>query len=154
MMGDDERAAFERFFHEHEPRLRRAYVGVYGPDGAHDAAAEAFTWGWEHWTQVQTMPNPVGYLYRVGQSKSRRRRAAQMPAPESVGVPEVEPDLLPALLALPLSQRTAVWLVYGCEWSYAEAAEAMGVSTSTVGTHASRGLDRLRAALQVEDHHA
>jgi DNA-directed RNA polymerase specialized sigma24 family protein len=154
MMGDDHRADFERFFSDNEPRLRRAYVGVYGTDGAHDAVAEAFAWAWEHWPQVQTMSNPVGYLYRVGQSKSRRRRVAHLPAPESVGVPDIEPDLLPALLALPVTQRTAVWLVYGCEWRYAEVSEAMGVTTSTVGTHASRGLDRLRAALRVEDHHA
>ena len=153
-MCDDHRADFERFFSDSEPRLRRAYVGVYGADGAHDAVAEALTWAWEHWSHVQTMSNPVGYLYRVGQSKSRRRRVAHLPDPGSVGVPDMEPDLLPALLDLPVTQRTAVWLVYGCEWTYAEVAEAMGVTPSTVGTHASRGLDRLRSALRVEDHHA
>ncbi len=150
--ADDDRAAFERFFNEHEPRLRRAYVGVHGLDGAHDAVAEAFVWAWEHWPRVQEMENPLGFLYRVGQSKSRRKRTPQLPAPDTVGAPEVEPDLLPALLALPVGQRSAVWLVYGCEWKYAEAGEAMGVSASTVGTHASRGLERLRAALKVEDH--
>lgn len=152
MADGDERIAFERFFREHEPRLRRAYAGVYGVDGASDAVAEAFAWAWENWCRVQSMPNAAGYLYRVGQSKSRRRRSGTLPAPASLDAPDVEPELVPALLALPLTQRTAVWLVYACQWKYGEAAEAMGVSTSAVGTHASRGLERLRAVLRMEDH--
>lgn len=143
----DER--FEQFFEEVEPRLRRAYVATHGIDAAGDAAAEALTWAWAHWPEVQAMDNPVGYLYRVGQSKSRTRRTPELPAPEALGVPDVEPRLVPALLSLSLSQRTAVWLVHGCEWRYAEVAEAMGISASAVGTHVSRGIARLRSTLEV-----
>lgn len=142
---------FERFFHEVEPRLRRAFVGSHGIEAAGDAVAEALGWAWTNWERVRVMENPVGYLYRVGQSKSRVRRAPRLPPPEALGLPEVEPLLVPALLALPPSQRAAVWLVHGCQWRYAEVAEAMGVSTSAVGTHVSRGLQRLRSAFQVAD---
>jgi DNA-directed RNA polymerase specialized sigma24 family protein len=147
----DHAAAFERFFQQVEPRLRRAFVGSHGLEGAGDAAAEAMAWAWERWDEVETMENPAGYLYRVGQSKTRARRVPTLPAPEAIGVPDVEPQLVPALLALSPSQRTAVWLVHGCGWTYPEAAEAMGISASAVGTHLSRGLERLRAAFEVTD---
>lgn len=143
---------FERFVHEVEPRLRRAFVGSHGVQIAGDAVAEALGWAWRNWEQVRVMENSVGYLYRVGQSRSRVRREPQLPPPEMLGLPEVEPRLIPALLTLSPSQRAAVWLVHGCQWRYAEVAEAMGMSTSAVGTHISRGLQRLRLALQVTDH--
>lgn len=143
---------FERFFREVEPRLRRAFASSHGVEGAGDATAEALAWAWERWGLVQTMENPAGYLYRVGQSKSRARRTPSLPLPESLGLPDVEPQLIPALLGLSQAQRTAVWLVHACQWRYGEAAEAMGISTSAVGTHVSRGLERLRSNFEVTDH--
>ena len=98
------------------------------------------------------MDNPVGYLYRVGQSRTRRRRRGLLPAPEEVAMPDFEPALVPALRELPDTQLTAVWLVHACGWTYAETAEAMGVSTSAVGTHVKRAMHRLRAGLEVNSH--
>lgn len=149
-MGLDE--DFERFFQEVEPRLRRAFVGTHGPVAAGDAAAEALAWAWESWEEVQMMENPVGYLFRVGQSKTRRRQVPVLPAVAALGLPDVEPRLVPALLELSLRQRTAVWLVHACEWRQAEVAEAMGISPSAVATHVSRGLERLRACFEVSGH--
>lgn len=57
-----------------EPRLRRAFAGVRGPDRAHDATAEALAYAWEHWERVRQMENGVGYVFRVGVSRTRRRR--------------------------------------------------------------------------------
>jgi DNA-directed RNA polymerase specialized sigma24 family protein len=98
------------------------------------------------------MSNPAGYLFRVGQSKTRPRRTPMLPAPKSVGVPDVEPALVPALLRLPETQRTAVWLVHACGWQYAEVAEAMETSVSMVGNHVSRALESLRRELEVTSH--
>lgn len=67
-------------------------------------------------------------------------------------IPEVEPGLVPALLLLPETQRAAVWLVHACQWRYAEVAEALGTTTSTVGNHVSRALERLRHQLEVDAH--
>jgi RNA polymerase sigma-70 factor (ECF subfamily) len=141
---------FEAFVVAIEPRLRRALIGCRGVDGAQEAVAEALAYAWEHWREVHEMANPAGYLYRVGQSRSRRRREPRLASPESLRIPDVEPALVPALLALPDRQRDAVWLVHGCDWTYAEVAEALGISTSAVGTHVSRALERLRAVLEVD----
>ncbi len=111
--------------------------------------SEAFAYAWEHWDEMRNMDIPAGYLYRVGQSRTRGRAVAVLPAPEELGLPDIEPGLVPASAALPETQRTAVWLVHACEWRYAEVAEAMGTSVSMVGNHVARGMERLRTALEV-----
>jgi DNA-directed RNA polymerase specialized sigma24 family protein len=142
---------FEEFVRQARPRLVRALAGVRGDDAA-EAAAEAIAYAWEHWADVRQMQNAVGYLYRVGHSRTRTRRVPQLPPPDTIGVPEVEPALVPAMLRLPETQRTAVWLVHACGWSYADVALAMETSTSMVGNHVSRALERLRRDLEVQTH--
>ena len=140
---------FEDFVREVEPRLRRAFFGSRGVDGAPDAVSEATAYAWEHWPEVRAMDNPAGYLYRVGQSRTRTRKFAALPPPEAVGLPDIEPALIPALLALPETQRTAVWLVHACGWPYAEVATALETSPSMIGNHVQRAMARLRAELGV-----
>ena len=140
---------FDEFAADAARRLRRAYVAAYGIERAAEATAEALAWAWEHREQLDDMANPVGYLYRVGQSRTRARRRPVLPPPDSLGVPEVEPALIDELAALPERQRTAVWLVHACEWTHVEVAEALGVSASAVSTHVRRGMDRLRERLEV-----
>jgi DNA-directed RNA polymerase specialized sigma24 family protein len=143
----DATARFEVFARDARPRLVRALVPIRGVDGATDAAAEALAYAWEHWDAVRSMENPVGYLYRVAQSRSRGRRTPPLPAVTAAVLPEVEPGLVPALLELPATQRGAVWLVHACGWSYAEAAAALDMSVTAVGTHVARGLAALRSRL-------
>jgi RNA polymerase sigma-70 factor (ECF subfamily) len=139
---------FEQFVLDARPRLIRALAALRGEE-APDAAAEALAYAWEHWQRVRQMDNPVGYLYRVGQSRTRPRQRPTLPTPASVGLPDLEPALIPALLRLPETQRAAVWLVHACQWRYAEVAEALDTTTSMVGNHVARGLARLREELEV-----
>jgi DNA-directed RNA polymerase specialized sigma24 family protein len=141
---------FEEFVVAVRPRLLRAIAPARGLDGAEEGAAEAFAFAWEHWNEVRAMNNPAGYLYRVAQSRTRPRHSVVLPAPEAIGAIDVDPGLIPALLALPENQRAAVWLIHGCGWSYAEAADATGSSVSAVGNHVAKGLARLRKALEVD----
>jgi RNA polymerase sigma factor (sigma-70 family) len=142
---------FEAFFSRVEPRLRSAFTALYGADTGRDAAAEALTWAFEHWHRVRRMDHPVGYLYRVGQSRTRRLRRplrvswARDSVPE---MPELDPRLPSALAALPARQRVAVLLVHGYGWSHTEVADVMHVSTSTVATHVARALAALRLTLE------
>jgi DNA-directed RNA polymerase specialized sigma24 family protein len=151
MMGtvdDDVQALLETA----KARLWRAYVATRGEDGADEAVAEALAWAWEHRDRLAGMANPIGYLYRVGLTRSQPRRAAgalMLPAPPDVGLPDIEPGLIPALLALPESQRSVIWLVHGCGWTYAEVAESLQIGRSTVGTHLSRAMAAMRRMLEV-----
>lgn len=144
----DQAQDFESFVRDAEPRLRRARVALRGIDDGRDAVAEALAWAWEHWDRVCELDNPVGYLFRVGQSRSRPRRRPTLPAVDATRLPDVEPALPGALAALSPMQRGAVWLVHGCGWSYRETAEALGTTTSAVGTHVERALRKLRRALE------
>jgi DNA-directed RNA polymerase specialized sigma24 family protein len=147
--GDAE--AFARFVGDTEPRLRRAFVAAYGTERGRDATAEALAWAWEHWDRVQTMRNPAGYLWRVGQSRSRPRRKEPVVLPEPPADDAlVEPALMPALRALTAHQRAAVLLVHGYGWQLHEVAELMSVRVTTVQNHVERAMAKLRAALAVE----
>ena len=135
---------FVAFVTDVEPRLRRALIALRGAENGRDAASEALTWAWEHWAEVREMENPAGYLYRVGQSRSRPRRRRLLPRQDVVPAPDSYEDLAEALRELTSRQRTAVMLVHGCGWSYDDVAEAMDISKSSVGTHVQRGMARLR----------
>lgn len=140
-------AEFEVLVREAEPRLRRAFAGAVGVERAPDALGEAFAWAWENREKLADLTNPVGYLFRVGQSKSRQKKRPLLPPPDQGRIPEVEPGLVEGLLKLSESQRTAVWLVHACSWSHGEVADALDVSPSTVSTHVQRGLAALRSHL-------
>lgn len=153
MAGAEEQ--FERFFAEAEPRLRAALVAHYGPSTGRSVTVDALSYAWEHWDRLSAMANPVGYLFRVGQSASRRyatTTVAWQDVPRSSAVdPRFFPELVPALAALPERQRVVVVLVHGLGWTHREAAEMLDVSASTIQTHVERALRSLRAALEVTD---
>lgn len=142
---------FTEFVRTAEPRLRNAFVSSYGHEIGRDAAAEALAYAWENWERIEMMENPIGYLYRVGRSRSRTmfRKTGPLPRPTSSHMPWIEPALPHALEALSLNQRRAVLLVKGFGWSYREVAELLGTSLGTVQKHVDRGLAKLRASLEV-----
>lgn len=140
---------FEAFVRDSEPRLRQALVGARGPIDGRDATAEALAYAWEHWARIQKMSNPVGYLFRVGQSRSRVRKIPHSATLTPAYQPTVEPELVEALGRLTDQQRAAVFLVHGCGWGHAEVAEVLEVTPSTIATHLQRGTARLRELLEV-----
>lgn len=137
---------FEAFVATSEPKLRRALVARYGAARGRDVTAEALAYAWAHWRRVSAMQNPVGYLFRVGQSKSRARRAGWSTAWTVTEEPWVEPALVPALGELSEQQRVAVVLVHGFGWTAAEVAELLDVKASTVQTHVERARAAARPA--------
>lgn len=145
---------FETFLAEHRARLTAGLVASYGPEAGQEAAAEAMAYGWQHWERLRAMDNPVGYLYRVGQTaaRSQRRPSGYLPEKPAPDLPDFEPGLAPALEALSEQQRACVLLVHALGWSKADAARLLDLDVSTVRTHLTRGLDRLRDSLKVEPH--
>jgi DNA-directed RNA polymerase specialized sigma24 family protein len=157
-----ERADFDDFVADVEPRLRRALVAAYGAEAGREAAAEALAWAWQNWARVRFMDNAAGYLWRVGQTAVRtaaRRRHREVMAVVEVELqpldghrePRVEPALDAALAALSPQQRAAVILVHGYGYPLSEAAGVLSCSISTLRNHLQRALRRLHAALEVSD---
>lgn len=147
--GDE--VVFERFYLTSEPRLRRALMAAYGPEAGREATANALGWAWEHRDRLATIERPLSYLYRVGQSSVRQRKAGFAPARVEWSEPWVEPDLVAGLLRLSERQRVVVVLIHGYGWSAAEVAELLGVKATTVKSHLERGLRILRSHLKVQD---
>jgi DNA-directed RNA polymerase specialized sigma24 family protein len=137
-----------------ERPVRYALSAALGLEIGREATADAFAYAWEHWPRIAGLANPSGYVYRVGERLGRRlaRRRSVALSPGSVDeAPWVEPQLLPALWALPRGQRVAVVLVHGLGFTHREAAGLMQVSTSTVQTQVERALRRLRVELGADD---
>ena len=141
------------FVRDAERRLSYAFAAAYGPELCREATAESVAYAWEHWDRLSVMSNPVGYLYRVGQSRVRRHRRRPTrvaPAASSGREPWVEPGLPAALAGLSQRQRQAVVLIEGFGWTQDEVAQLTGISRSSIQKHLSRGLARLRQELGVE----
>lgn len=149
------RSEFAVFVREVEPRLLQALVSAYGPRDGREATVDALSWAWEHWDRLGRIDNKLGYLYRVGQSATRRYSTRAIPVPvtacEQVPLVDVNPELLPALSRLSEQQRTVVVLVHAFGWSQSEVAGLLDVTVSTAREHLSRALRHLRDELVVCD---
>jgi RNA polymerase sigma factor (sigma-70 family) len=149
--AEDTERAFTRFVKETEPRLSYALAAAYGPEIGAEVTADALEWAWDHWEKVTVMENPVGYLYRVAQSKARwyHRPRVLFPDVPPVEAPDLSPELPTALEGLSRHQRVAVVMIHGLDYSEREVADLLGISRWSVRTHADRGMRRLRSALGV-----
>lgn len=142
-------AAFESFVLAAEPRLRRALIAAYGFDDGRDATAEALAYAWEHWDRLAGLDNLPGYLFRVGQTRIRRRRQPVIFAAPDSSDNLFEPGLPAALAALTERQRLAVVLVHGYGYTHREVSELTGIKQTSIQNHVERGLAKLRALMGV-----
>lgn len=140
---------FRTFVERVEPKLHRSLVAQLGWDRGREATAAALGYAWEHWDGLHGIANPVGYLFRVGQSQSRNRKVR--PVFERPNNPEhwYEPKLATFLSELPESQRIALILIHAYGWTALEVGELLAIKPSTVHTHLERGLRKLRSQLEV-----
>ena len=144
--------SFDAFAGREGERLRRVLVARYGVDVGNDLCADALAKAWERWDEVSAMGNPIGYLYRVAQSASRRYRRWGRTVLLPTEVPEhahndASGDIFLSLGRLKAAQRTSVVLVHAHGWTYQEVAEVLGVPVTTIVNHVHRGISKLRADL-------
>lgn len=150
---------FARLVEEVEPKLRRALVAAYGPEGGREAAADALAWAWEHLERLSDVENVGGYLFRVGQSAARRTRrwrrfetlVDRPDGAQGTGASgRWDDELVAALAKLTSRQRVAVVLVHGYGYSYslADAAAVLGCGVSSLRNHLDRGLRHVRRDLE------
>jgi DNA-directed RNA polymerase specialized sigma24 family protein len=125
----DEVRDFEILVSEVKPSLRRALVAAYGFDRGREATAEALAWAWEHRDRLAKVENKVAYLFKVGQSRSRRHKQPIVFTPPDDSPAWIEPGLAPALAGLSERQRVAVVLVHGFSWTLKEVAELTSTRT-------------------------
>ena len=141
---------FEALINEIRSRLLPALVSKWGIEVGSDLCSDVEEYAWTNQRKVIAMENPLGYLYRVAQSKSRShvrwRSRATFPSrfPDIVHEDMQLHDTLQMLAGLKPDQRVCVLLVHAFGWTYAEVAELLGVTRSVVNHHVHRGLTHLR----------
>ena len=131
------------------PALRRYARGLAGPDQAAAAdqmVAEVIERARREDQRPQTGA-PRLWLFAALTSLNRRRlRATRVKAPSSG--PERPPGLREALAQIPLDGREALLLVVVEGFSYAQAADILGVNRLGVATRLARARNDLSARLE------
>jgi len=128
-----------------------AFVIVGSRAEAEDVAAEVAARAFARWATIGPYAEP--WAVRVAGNLAIdvvRRRRRSLPARRDAGVDGgrlERVDLQRALLDLPRRQREVVVLRFIGDLPEAAVAEALGCTTGTVKSHASRGLAALRLGL-------
>jgi RNA polymerase sigma-70 factor (sigma-E family) len=154
---------FDQFVARHvDDLLRTAYLIAWDDREAEDLVQECLFKVARRWPRVRTMELPLAYTRRIlinlatDGARGRARRRVELEPPAAVIEAVVDPiaahndraDLLDVLAELPARQRAVLVLRYFNDLTEAQTAEVLGCPPGTVKSSASRGLARLREALQ------
>jgi RNA polymerase sigma-70 factor (sigma-E family) len=154
---------FDEFVATHvDDLLRTAYLIVWEEGEAEDLVQECLLKVARRWPRIRRMDQPRAYARRIlvnlalDGARGRARRRGELEAGTSASPITVDPlpaldtraELLQGLGQLPVRQRAVLVLRYFNDLTEAQVAEVLGCSTGTVKSSASRGLARLREALQ------
>lgn len=156
-------AEFDQFVAAHvDDLLRTAYLIVWDEGEAQDLVQECLFKIARRWPRVRRMDQPRAYARRIlvnlaldgARGRARRRRELESDGPahliaaDPLPALEERSELLQALGRLQQRQRAVLVLRYFNDLTEAQVAEVLGCSPGTVKSSASRGLARLREALQ------
>jgi RNA polymerase sigma-70 factor (ECF subfamily) len=153
LRGKTDVDSFRTFASASEPRLRQALSATLGTQVGREATADAMAYAWENWDRIETMQNPIGYLFTVGRDRGRKSLKWKQPLffpVDPARLPWVEPELPKALERLPDRQREVVVLLHCYQWTMSEVATLLDISKTTVQNHAERGLASLQKSIGVE----
>jgi RNA polymerase sigma-70 factor (sigma-E family) len=158
-------ADFDKFVAAHvDDLLRTAYLIVWDEGEAEDLVQECLLKVARRWSRVRRMEQPKAYARRIlvnlalddARRRTRRRRELERApgaptvlwAVDPLQALETRAELLQALGELHERQRAVLVLRYFNDLTEAQVADVLGCSPGTVKSSASRGLARLREALQ------
>jgi RNA polymerase sigma factor (sigma-70 family) len=144
--------------------LRTVLVSIGDQDTARELVDEAFARAWASWRSVSRHPAPKAWVVRTALNAGisrwrRRRREVPVPDPAMVtGLPAasgasaglVDPQIMAALMRLPVRQRQVVALRLILDLDTARTAEVLGIASGTVMAHLGRAMAALRHDLQSE----
>ena len=154
--GDDFDSVFAA---EYPSVLRTVFLICHDSQQAQDITQEAFVELLRHWDKVSRYERPGAWVRRVAirrlvkvMRRDVRRREAEAEVafepPATLAPGDV--DVLRAVRALPVRQRTAVVLHYFEDLSVHDVAELLECSPSTAGVHLHRARARLGTILREE----
>jgi RNA polymerase sigma-70 factor (ECF subfamily) len=143
------------FAAEYAAVVRTVFLICHDTHLAQDITQEAFVELLRHWDKVSRYERPGAWVRRVAIRKlvkamrrDVRRREAEVTLEPPATLEPADVDVLRAVRALPLRQRTAVVLHYFEDLSLHDVAEVLDCSPSTAGVHLHRARAKLGGLLQ------
>ena len=143
------------FAAEYSAVLRTVFLICHDTHLAQDVTQEAFVELLRHWDKVSRYERPGAWVRRVAIRKlvkamrrDVRRREAEVAFEPPATLEPADVDVLRAVRALPLRQRTAVVLHYFEDLSLQEIADVLDCAPSTAGVHLHRARSRLGGLLK------
>ena len=132
--------------------LVRYAAALVGPDAAGDVVStvvvRVLSTG-----SLSDLSEPRPYLFRgvLNEATSTKRRAQRQIASSSAEVvqdePNIHPEVMMAVLGLPVQQRAVTYLVYWAGHTIAETADLMGLGEGTVKRYLSLARTTLKGVL-------
>jgi RNA polymerase sigma-70 factor (sigma-E family) len=163
-LDSDREAAFEAFVLTRQASLLRLAFLLCGDlHHAEDLVQGTLERAYQHWRRVAAAGNPEAYVRRIlvntvtDWRRSRRYVVEQsldaalaLPSPGEGSAERLESHdvVVRALRGLPARMRAVLVLRYFQDLSETETASVLGCSVGTVKSQASRGLARLREAME------
>jgi RNA polymerase sigma factor (sigma-70 family) len=155
---------YEEFVRRHFHPLEKSLALITLDAGlAADAAQEACLRLYLRWDDVDSLDDPVAWLYRVGINRCRDyrrqlKRATRLFERLSAEAGDGEPverwipeaGFAGLVKRLPRQQRIAAVLFYQADLSTKEIARAMQISESAVKSHLQRAREALRPLVEVD----
>ena len=155
---------YEEFVRRHFHPLEKSLTLITLDAGlAADAAQEACLRLYLRWDDVDSLDDPVAWLYRVGINRCRDyrrqlKRATRLFERLSVKAGDGRPgdgwtpeaEFAGLVKRLPRQQRVAAVLFYQADLSTKEIARTMQISESAVKSHLQRAREALRPLVEVE----
>jgi RNA polymerase sigma-70 factor (ECF subfamily) len=156
--------AFAQIVDHYDHRLRGlAYRLLDDRDRMDDVLQEAYVKAFRSLPRFKGESALGTWLYRIVYNAcidDLRSRKATVPLDDGLDMPDRRPDpadvaigrrdLAAALATLPPDQKAAVLLVDAYGLDYAEAADALGVATGTIGSRLTRARTSLRTFLEAD----
>lgn len=138
-------------WNKHREELIRYASMLVGPADAEDLVSSVVVRILSR-RRLSDLDDPRSYLYRsvLNEARSlvRRRRRQRLSPGGDVLPPDVEPEILAAVVDLPERQRAAVYLTYWRDLPIAEVADLMGCRPGTVKRYLHLARNRLREVFE------
>jgi RNA polymerase sigma factor (sigma-70 family) len=151
---------FQRLLEEHRTDVLRFLVASVGRQAADDCFQETFLSALRAYPDLRDASNLRGWLLTIATRKAldhwrgeRRRPVPVEDVPERAA-PETadgDPELWRAVRTLPPMQRAAVIHRYVLDLSYAQVAEALGISEDAARANAYEGRRKLRSMQTMQE---
>lgn len=152
MSGVDVRDSNSQIYAELKDDLVRYATALVGPDTAADVVSTVVLRILSKGS-LADLNEPRPYLFRAvlneARSTARRtRRHIDSPITEAVyDEPNLDPDVVVAVLGLPVRQRAATYLVFWAGHTITETADLMGIGDGTVKRYLFLARNSLRGVL-------